>query len=120
MQLDNKALGRRIRYFRKRRGLSQAGLAELVDCGNTYISYIETAKKGVGLEMLVSIANALHVSADELLIDSLDTVLKVSSFQFSELLTDCSDYEIRVLLDVLVSAKDAMRKNSSFHYKPRK
>ena len=64
--------------------------------------------------------SSLHVSADELLIDSLDTVLKVSSFQFSELRTDCSDYEIRVLLDVLVSAKDAMRKNSSFHYKPRK
>ena len=60
------------------------------------------------------------IDTDELLIDSLDTVLKVSSFQFSELLTDCSDYEIRVLLDVLVSAKDAMRKNSSFHYKPRK
>lgn len=66
-------LGRRIKAVRRKRGFTQAQLSEEIECSTPYISYIEKAHKCVSLEMFVFIANALNVSADELLRDSLET-----------------------------------------------
>ncbi len=72
MALNYYSLGKRIRFYRKQRGLSQMALAEAVDCAPTFISYIENGQKHMSLNTMVLIANALHVSADELLVDSLE------------------------------------------------
>ena len=63
----------------------------------------------MSLETFVMIANELNVSADELLRDSLANTVRVSNHQFSAELTDCSDYELRVLFDVLSATKKALR-----------
>ena len=41
MPLNNFALGKNIRHFRKKRGLSQSYLSELIDRSPTYLSYVE-------------------------------------------------------------------------------
>ena len=104
-------LGKRIKEYRKHRGISQEKLADLVDLTQTYISLLEGGYKCMSLPTFVSIANALHVSADELLQDSLENTVRVSNHEFAVLVSDCSEYEKRVLLATLKSAKEAMREN---------
>ena len=55
------------------------------------------------------VANELNVSTDDLLIDSLTNTIKVSNHEFAAILSDCSDYEMRVLLDIVKATKQAMR-----------
>lgn len=104
-------LGRKIKAIRRKRGLSQAQLAEQVECSVPYISYIERAHKCVSLEMFVFIANALNASADELLRDDLENTIAVSNHEFASLLSDCSSYETHILLDIVRAAKESMRGN---------
>jgi len=111
MKLNYKLLGKRIKETRKRKGLTQEVLAEKVDISPSFMSYIENGAKHQSLYTFVLIANELNVSADELLRDSLENTVKVSNHQFSALLTDCSDYELRVLFDVLRSTKTALREH---------
>jgi len=113
MTLNTKALGNKIKTIRKRKGITQQTLAELTDCTPTHISYCETGRKNMSLDTLVRIANALNVTTDELLIDSLENTVKVSNHVFAALLMDCSEYEKKVLLDILQAAKAAMRNHAS-------
>lgn len=73
--MDTKALGARIREQRMRCGLTQAELAQEVDMSVKHIGAIECGMRMPRLEVLVSIANALHTDANTLLVD----VLKMSS-----------------------------------------
>jgi len=111
MILNYKLLGKRIKETRKRKGLTQEMLAEKIDISPSFMSYIENGSKHQSLYTFVLIANELNVSADELLRDSLENTVKVSNHQFSALLTDCSDYELRVLFDILKVTKTALREH---------
>lgn len=64
-------LGQRIQYFRSQKRISQTRLSEMVFVNHEYISRIENGKKAISLELLISIANALEVSVDDLIADSL-------------------------------------------------
>lgn len=109
MSINIVALGERIRQIRKRRGITQMELASLVDCATTYISYIEGGQRCVSLEIFVRIANALHVSADELLKDSLENTLVVTNHDFAKLLTDSTEYERRAMYKAAEAAKKLIR-----------
>ena len=114
MALNYVQIGKRIYGARKRRGLTQASLAEMVKRSPTYISYIEGGLKNMSLDTLVSIANALQVSSDELLVDSLENTIRVSNHEFATVIADCNEYEKRILLEVISSVKHALRENR--HY----
>lgn len=111
MALNFVQIGRRIGEIRKHRGLSQQKLSEMIKRSPTYVSYIEGGLKCMSLDTFVSIANALQVSADELLKDSIENTIKVSNHEFAEVIADCSEYEKRILLAIVKSAKEAMREN---------
>lgn len=85
-------------------------LEEVYD-GHTFPEYIEGGLKCMSLDTFVSIANALQVSADELLKDNIENNIKVANHEFASLIADCSEYEKRVLLSMLKTAKTAMREN---------
>ncbi|HIS84530.1 MAG TPA: helix-turn-helix transcriptional regulator [Candidatus Faecivicinus avistercoris] len=70
--VDYVALGLRIRQQRKMLKLTQEALAEKVDVSTSYIGHIERGQKRCSLETLVSIADALGVTPDLLLRDSLE------------------------------------------------
>lgn len=59
--------GQRVRYERLKRGLSQEELAEKASLHRTYIGMIERAEKNITLINIEKVANALEMSADELL-----------------------------------------------------
>jgi transcriptional regulator with XRE-family HTH domain len=116
MTINHISLGQRIRLMRKRKGLTQLHLSELVGLSPTYISYIESGYKSMSLATFIEIANALNVTADELLIDSLENTVKVSNHELAALLSDCSEYEKKILLDVASATKKSLRENrSQFH-----
>lgn len=98
---DFEKLGKKIKTVRRKRGFTQAQLSERIECSTSYISYVEQGHKSLSLEMFVLVANALNVSADELLRDCLENTIVVSNHDFASLLADCTSYETRVLLDVI-------------------
>ena len=104
MAFNTEALGRRIGEIRRRRGLSQMALAEQIEKAPTFISS----------ETFVSIANALNVSADALLIDSIENTERISGSFFAAAAFDCNEFERRVLLELLIASKEAIRKNKRF------
>jgi DNA-binding XRE family transcriptional regulator len=58
--------GNPIRVWREYRGLSQQVLAEGVGISVPYLSQLETGKRKGSLDVLTAVANALHVTLDEL------------------------------------------------------
>ena len=60
-------LGKRIKRFRKRVGLTQEKLAEKVKVSVTHIGLVETGKRRISLKTLQKIASALGVKGKDLL-----------------------------------------------------
>lgn len=65
--MDYKELGRNIRKYRRIADFTQEQLAEKCDCSASYIGQIENARSKPSVEALVSIANVLGVTVDQLL-----------------------------------------------------
>jgi transcriptional regulator with XRE-family HTH domain len=60
-------LGANLKRYRCFRGLSQAKLAEMVDISPNFISDLETGKRWISSDTIVSLANALKVEVFEFL-----------------------------------------------------
>jgi len=58
--------GKRVRKFRKEKGLSQEQLAFKADLHRTYIGMIERAEKNITLLNIEKIANSLDVEISQL------------------------------------------------------
>ena len=65
--MDQKSLGKRIKELRLQRGLNQEELGEKVKLTNSQISTFETGARGVTLDNLILIAQALSTSLDYLI-----------------------------------------------------
>ncbi len=109
MELDFKAIGKRIKIARIKKNLTQETVAEKIGVTPQHISNIETGNSTVSLPTLVAIANLLTVSVDELLCDTLVVSKAVFEKEAQEVFDDCNEYEVRVLVDVLKATKDSMR-----------
>ena len=62
----NTALGKRIRTLRKRKGLTQEGLAEQIGTSSKYIGEIERGKVNFSIDIAEKIAGGLGVELSEL------------------------------------------------------
>lgn len=70
--MDYVALGKNIRLRRQLLGLRQEDLAEKCLCSTSHIGAVEKARTIPSLETIIRIANALDVTVDELLYESID------------------------------------------------
>ena len=82
---EAKKIGMQIQIARKKRQLSQADLAQMVDLTPKYLSMIECGTKTPKLETLI-IANALETAANSLLAGVLNTSSVVESAFFSDVI----------------------------------
>ena len=89
MELNYIIIGKRIKEVRKKRKLSQEALAEIIEKSPPYISYIETATKHLSLETLVDKTEVRD--------------------EFSELISDCKEYEKRIIVDTVKTLKQSLR-----------
>lgn len=67
-----KEFGERIRYLRKRRGLSQEEFSFECNLDRTYVSQVEQGRRNISLQNIKSMADALGVPVAELFVASSD------------------------------------------------
>lgn len=91
MELDYKAIGKRIKIARIKADLTQEALAEKASLSTTHMSNIETGNSKLSLPTIVSLANALSVSVDEFLCDSVIHSKDIFSQEIQDLVSDCDD-----------------------------
>ena len=102
-ELDYEMIGKRIRAERIKKGWQQAELAFRSDVTSAHLSHIETGKTKLALPTIVKIANALSVSVDELLYDSMEQVKVVYDKKIAEELEDCDPAELQAFLEIIQS-----------------
>lgn len=56
--------GQRVRYYRKKAGISQEQLAELCDLHPTYIGQLERGEKNASLETIMRVSAGLNISPE--------------------------------------------------------
>ena len=99
--MDYTSMGKRIRERRNSLRLSQEKLAEISSVTTSYIGQIERAERIPSLETLVNISNALGVTIDFLLKDSLFAVDDMYVKRIIELLLGKSDEAKATAVDVV-------------------
>lgn len=112
MELDYRAIGKHIKIARIKSDMNQEKLAELVGVSPTHMSNIETGTTRVSLQTIVRLANALSVSFDDLLCDSVIKAKVQFEREIASMFVDCDDYEIRVIADIVKSVKDTLRRDA--------
>ncbi len=83
-----KILGERIKYFRKKQGLSQTQLAEIVNIEMKSLSRIESGHNYPQCENLVAIARALKVAPWQLYFDESEKDLETMKQEVINALED--------------------------------
>lgn len=113
MELDYKAIGKRIKIARIKADLTQERLAEMVEISPTHMSNIETGTTRVSLTAIVSLANALSVTVDDLLCDSVVKAKVQFEKDIAVILADCDEYEIRMIKDMTKALKETLRRDAN-------
>jgi len=114
MELDFKAIGKRIKIARIKKNLTQEAVSDKIGITPQHMSNIETGNSSVSLPTLVAIANVLMVSVDELLCDTVLASKVIFEREAKEIFADCNEYEVRVLVDILKTSKQSMRNVKMF------
>ncbi|MGN1418884.1 MAG: helix-turn-helix domain-containing protein [Acutalibacteraceae bacterium] len=110
MEINYISIGARIRQFRKEKGWTQAVLAEKSGIEPSNISHIERGATKLSLPTLVSIANALEVTTDELVYASLVKREHILTDSISSLLSDCNGDELQAIEQMITVTKNILRK----------
>lgn len=110
--IDIENIGSRVKYHRLRNKISQEELAELAQVSRVHISYLERGERIPSMESFINIANALNVSADELLANNLLVTGSNMNSEEQNILFDCSENERQILLENMRKLKDILR---SYH-----
>ena len=95
-----KNIGQRIRAARTAKSLSQADLAFAAEVSEPYMSDIELGKTKMNILTFCRIAEALKMSADELLRPNVPVVNQLYQQEFSNLLKGCSPQELESILKI--------------------
>ena len=109
MALDYAAIGQRIRMFRIKRGWKQSDLAEKSGVEPSNISHIERVATKLSLPTLVSIANALEISLDEIVYNSLIKNKHIYVKEIDELVGDCDPKELSSIIQIIRTTKGIIR-----------
>jgi len=110
MDIDYARIGERIKYIRNQNRLSQEELAEYADVSPVYISNIERGEKSPSLKIIIAVANALNISTDSLLVDSL---LAPGANPYSDLfalISDCTKEENDIIIENMRRLKEILRR----------
>lgn len=113
MELDYKAIGKRIKIARIKADMTQERLAELAGISPTHMSNIETGTTRVSLSAIVNLANALSVTSDDLLCDSIIKAKVQFEQDIAGVLQDCDEYEIRMIRDMAQALKETLRRDAN-------
>lgn len=101
MAIDSVSIGKRVRFFRNEKHLSQEELAEAAGVTQEYIARIETGVKAPSLDMIIQISNILGTTVNDLLSDNLRAIASDTDRQLHDIFSDCNSDERSILLRTL-------------------
>ena len=110
MAIDYMSLGARIKFIRTQKKMTQEDLADKIDVSRMHIANMERGEKAPSVEVLIALANALEVSADEILVDNLTASENNHDGDDYYLLLDCTPEEADILIKSMKGLKEALRK----------
>lgn len=99
--MDEKSIGKQIQYFRKKKGLTQEQLAEMIGKSPNHLSAIERGAYGIKLDTLIQIINCLDCRADDIFADVITNGYKIKSSRLSDELEHLSTEEQSRIFDVV-------------------
>lgn len=102
------SIGKKIRKYRRERGMTQEELAEKTNLSTNHLGAIERAEKNLTLVNLINIANELDVTADMLLCDEIWNGYKIKTSLITEKIEKLSPSErnkITQMLDIMLGEK---------------
>ena len=109
--IDYNQLGKRIKRYRLKAHLTQEQLAEKTDVATSTIAHAENGTSKPSLPLLLKVANALNVTLDQLVCDSLPVIDTYIEKDIADLIADCSTTEKQILRDIIAVTKETMRKH---------
>lgn len=109
--VDYKAIGRRIKKYRKERHMTQAVMSEHLNVAENYVSQIERGITSIPLPRLFEIADILNIDVALLVSDG----SKFQDFKFTseidELIKDWPADAKNMLLELIICADRKMKSN---------
>jgi transcriptional regulator with XRE-family HTH domain len=114
MTLNYRLIGTRIKNLRLSKSLTQEALAEMSSISPQHVSHVENGSTKLSLPCLVNICNALGVTTDKILCDSITQAEIHLLDDVGRVFSDCDKNEIFLMLTVAENIKKALRiKNNS-------
>jgi len=110
--IDYEAMGKRVKKYREKNNMTQSDLAHAVHMSNTTISHIEVGSGKPETNTLVKIANALGVTLDMLLCDSLTAAEMPYKHDIAEYMENCTSDELRLIHETIPPILEAYRRIS--------
>jgi len=104
--MDYKKLGKRLKEERLKRNLTQEKLSEIVNLSSVYISHIENASTKPSLETVVNLSNALNITPDFLLFDSIHKSKEYINDEIGILLQGCDTENLRLISRLIKAVID--------------
>ena len=98
--IDYKALGKRIQTKRKEKHLTQEQLSEICDLSAAHIGHIERGTRILSVDVLVRLAQALDVSIDYLLFDSVTDSENILD-NISPVLKEADEQKVKYFLNTV-------------------
>ena len=111
MAIDYASIGLRIKHARNKKNMTQEQLADVLNISRTQIGYLETGGRGVSLELLVSVSNALNAPISELLADNLTSSEVTTDTDLHYILLDCTHQEEKIITKVAQALKAILLEN---------
>lgn len=109
MLLDRKRLGQRVKKAREARHLTQTKLAAILRVTHNYICSIERSHSVPSLEIFVKLCNALNVTPDYLLMDSVNQSHEYIKDELAVKIRKCTPSDMRLLsrfIDILIEEQE--------------
>ena len=75
--------------------------SEMIDKSPTFVSYIENGNKNMSLDTFVDVVNALGITPNDLLRDSIDAVVFSNVPIHNEEFGEFTEEEMRLILEVI-------------------
>lgn len=108
--MNAKHIGKQIKKYREEKGIKQEKFAESVELSLNYMSAIERGAKIPKLETFIRIANALDISSDLLLSDTLNSKNDIKSSVLSVEISKLPPEEQQRIMHVVETmGKDAQK-----------
>lgn len=102
-EINNKAIGKRIREERDKLGLSREEFAEIIGLSTYYVGQLERGERQMSLPVLINVANCLHMSLDYLVFGTVvDYICEGYKYdEINSLLNKCSPKELELIKNLI-------------------